>query len=127
MNVAHGIRSIGCCLLALACFAAAAQAADAEESAPARFELETLPQWDAARRDDNPAAPGLEGHTASADDSLRARWWFGRGAVEVGAGADRQALSSNSSAAQPWSRVVAVRATLSARTRVVYETEATLP
>jgi hypothetical protein len=137
MSVLPGIRGISC-LLALCCAAAQAQP---EARGATRLEIETVPQWDAARRDNLPGwrnadgntatsqrlLPGLASNPAFGDDGLRARWWWGRGAIEVGAGADWTSPSITASGARPWSQVVGVRATLSARTRLVYETEATLP
>jgi hypothetical protein len=139
MTVLHSVRGISC-LLALACAAAQATADDAD-AGPPRLEVETVPVWDAARRGHPPGWRTMDGAAASSqrllpglatqrifgDDGLRARWWWGRGALEVGAGADWRAPSAAASAAQPWSQVLGVRATLSPRTRLVYETETVLP
>ncbi len=118
MNVVHSSRGITC-MLALCC--AAAQAQTDEARAP-RLEVETLPQWDTAVRD-SVAAQRLASQPASGDDGLRTRVWWGRGAIEVGAGADWR----DATAAQPRSQVIGVRATLSPRTRVIYETETARP
>jgi hypothetical protein len=138
MNAKHGIRGISCLLLV--CCVAGTHA-QSDVAGASRLELETLQQWDATRpatltawrSNDGAQAssqrllPGLSSNPMFVDDSLRARVWWGRGAVEVGAGADWRAASFTANAAQPWSQVVGVRATLSARTRIVYETGAALP
>jgi hypothetical protein len=132
MSVMPRVPSLAC-VLVLACVAAHAAA---DEAAASRLEIDTLQPWDPARRDTLPvsrlqdaASPATQRAlpSSSTDDGLRARLWWGRGAVEVGAGADWLAPSSTGANARPWSQVVGVRANLSARTRVVYETEATLP
>lgn len=138
MKRGHGICGIGC-LLVVCCAAVQAQS---DEPSAGRLEIEAVPQGDTAglrytlsgwRSNDGAAtsmqhlAPGRANTTAFADEGLRARWWWGRGAIEFGTGADWRASAFSANAAQPWSQVVGVRATLSARTRVVYETEAVLP
>ncbi len=133
MSVLHGIRSVGC-VVVLSC--AAAHAAP-DTLGPPRLEVDTLQQWDPSRRDSGPAwrygdavamslqrpSAGVVGRSALSDDGLRARWWWGRGAIEVGAGADWLAPAGASSVARPLTQVVGVRAALSARTRLVYEAE----
>ncbi len=139
MTLWHSVRGISC-LLALVCGAAPAAADDAD-GGPPRLEVETVPLWDPARRDmlsgwrtmdgappsSQRLLPGLANNRMFRYDGLRARWWWGRGALEVGAGADWRAPSVAASGAQPWSQVLGVRATLSPRTRLVYETETALP
>jgi hypothetical protein len=130
MSVLHCVQAlVG--VLSLAC--AAVHAAD--NAAVSRIELEALTPWEPARRDSLPAPAARDAAALAtqrtlpsfADDGLRARWWWGRGAFEVGAGADWLAANRAASAARPWSHVLGVRATLSDRSRVVYETESALP
>jgi hypothetical protein len=136
MSGLKGIRSV-CCMLATMCAGAHAQP-DALGSL--RLEIDTLRQWEPGRRDfgsasrlDVAALPSQrllhsEGlRAAFADDGLRARWWWGQGALEIGGGADWVAPSTAGNTTRPWSQVLGVRAALSARTRLIYEAESTLP
>lgn len=144
MAVLHSITRVTVCVwgvlgvLAMACASAHADIGDAS-SAP-RLEVESVPAWDFTRRDglpgwsSNPGAAGaaqrrLAGLNVgrASDDGLRARWWWGSGGVEIGAGADLRATSVAAVGAQPWSHVLGVRATLSSRTSLVYETASALP
>lgn len=126
-------------MLVVACAAAHGQA-ERDEAGPPRVEVDTLQQWETARRDTVPTWP-IDGaawatqrllpnespRSVFSDVGLRARWWWGRGAVEVGGGADWTAPSASANAPRAWSPVVGVRAALSARTRLVYEAESGLP
>lgn len=58
--------------------------------------------------------------SAAASDELRTRWWVGRGAGSVGAGADWAATPARSTL-RPWRPVLGLRADLGERTRVIYE------
>ncbi len=117
------------CALALAC-----AAAQAEQAPIARFEIDTLPNLVARAGQPSHRSGDMINWTdrqfsgqpvfsAFADEDLRARWWWGRGAFEVGAGADWAAPPRTALAARTWSPVVGVRAALSSRTRIVYEAE----
>lgn len=82
---------------------------------PGRFEISTLesaPSWPEAAR----AGPGL-----------RTRWWWGRGGLELGLGADwaRRPLGMVPSPRGGTTQVFALRAALSPRTQILYETDAT--
>lgn len=138
MSGLTGIRSVTC-ILAVICAAAYGQA-ERDPVGPPRMEVETLQQWETARRDSAPAwsvdgaalstrrlLPTEVARSAFADVGLRARWWWVRGAVEVGGGADWTAPSAAATTPGKWSPVVGVRADLSERTRLVYESEHALP
>lgn len=142
MSGLKGIRSVSCIFVVM-CAGAHAQS---DALGPLRLEIDTLQQWERARGDFGPASRidvatlrsqrllPAEGLRATfADNGLRARWWWGQGAIEIGGGADWVASSAAAdsanppNAARPWSQVVGVRAALSARTRLTYETESSLP
>jgi hypothetical protein len=87
---------------ALVCGAAQAQSADGSDERRSinrpRFELDTLPRWtprptltspwDVSRVSALPPSVPLAGSGATYGDGLRARWWWGRGKLALGAGAD---------------------------------------
>lgn len=136
MSGLKGIRGVSC-VLAVMC---ACAHADPEALGPPRLEIDTLQQWEPARRDFGAASPfdvaalssqrllpGEASRSGFADNGLRARWWWGRGAIEIGGGGDWIAPSAAATAARPWSPVVGIRAALSARTRLIYEAESGLP
>ena len=138
MNGLKGIRIVSCMLAVIG--AAAHGQVQRDGVGPPRMEVETLQQWETARRDNVPAWPAEGGalstqrllpteaaRSAIADIGLRARWWWGRGALEIGGGADWTAPSAAANSARAWSPVLGVRAALSAHTRLIYESESGLP
>ncbi len=134
MSVLHCVRGVMCVMT----LASAAAHAVPDDAALSRLEIDTLQPSDLARRDgiavarfqerwQDAGSPTQRSTLPSsfADDGLRARWWWGRGAFELGAGADWLAPQRTAAGARPLNQVVGVRASFSARTRVVYETETT--
>lgn len=126
MSVLQGILGLSC-VLALA--SPAAQAGPDAALAP-RLEIETLQQWDPARRGSDMVlssshrlSPDGRGSAAFSADGLSARWWWGRDAIQVGVGTDWRAPASGANEARPLTQVVGVRAALSDRTRLIYEAE----
>jgi hypothetical protein len=131
MSVLHCVLGVVCVMT----LASAAAHAAPDDAASSRIEIDTLQRWDPARRDSIALARWQDAGSPTAqrtlpssfaDDGLRARWWWGRGAFELGAGADWLAPHLTATGARPLNQVVGVRASLSAHTRVVYETETAL-
>lgn len=100
-----------------------AAGAQGRTAAPPRLEVETLP---AAWQDSQ--APALQRDAlaqaalGSSEARLRARWWWRRGALELGAGADYwKAGNAGAALALKANPVLGLRAELSQRTHLVYE------
>lgn len=58
--------------------------------------------------------------SAAVSDELRTRWWLGRGAGSIGAGADWAATPARS-ALRPWRPVLGLRADVGDHARLIYE------
>lgn len=120
-----GQRAAVVCAAALLATAAQAQG----QAAPLRLEVEAVPHaLQAANGQAQPRDAVAQAAYGRPEDGLRARWWWGRGGLEVGGGADYwRRPQPGAASALGGASVLGLRAALSRNTRLVYELNARNP